>query len=205
MNCYKNCVVKRQRTVEDGMTSPVQGVFWHRPEVQDSIARLATEPKLTLLTGAGASAEVGFPLWGVLVRRLLEAATAADPRLKLNQQARAAFLERVTDEGAIAAASYAQALLGARMDHILGEALYRDVLAPRLPGATAMSAAQLYAALGSGAELVTLNYDDQLLVAFEQLGSGLPSRSARTGGASPERHSFGTCTVKYRRKGARKV
>lgn len=148
---------------------PYRKVFWHKPEVHDAITRLAAEDGLTIVTGAGASAEVGFPLWGELIRRLVEAAVAGDARLAV-PTARTAFLQRLLSEGAISAASYAEVLLGDRMDHVLGSALYRDVLAPKLPGATAVSVARLYLSLPDAAELVTLNYDDQLLVAFEQLG-----------------------------------
>jgi hypothetical protein len=148
---------------------PPKRVFWHKPEVQEAIARLSTQEDLTVLTGAGSSAEVGFPLWGELIRRLVSAAVEDDTRLS-EPAAKQAFLQRLLSEGAITAASYAEALLGDKLDHVLGTALYRGVAAPRLPGATALSVAHLYLTLGDGAELITLNYDDQLTVAFDQLG-----------------------------------
>ncbi len=176
------------------------GVFWHRPEVQEAISRLSHDDRLTILTGAGVSAEVGFPLWGQLVRRLVESAAAADSRLRGNDAERAAFAERVMSEGVIAAASYAHALLGDRLDNVLADCLYREVLAPSIPSPSAMAVARLYAALGDAAELVTLNYDDQLPLAFDQLGlrgaKALRSGRSRRSGEALVRHLHGQVPIK---------
>jgi hypothetical protein len=145
-------------------------VFWHRTEVQTAIERLAQTESVPVLTGAGASAKAGFPLWPSLVADLLSRALVSDPRLKGNDSSRVELARRITAEGPIAAASYAHVLLGDRFDHVLADAVYASVASPANAGATAVAAAMLCMSLGPSSELATLNYDNQLSLAFDHIG-----------------------------------
>lgn len=139
--------------------------FWKLPAVQAAIRRLSEADDLTLIVGAGASIESGFPPWGDLVWRLLEEALRADtegePTATLEDAA-----QMIYKHGPLPAASYAKTLLAGRFESALRNSLYRDVLAPGVAGSISIAAARLHISSGPGAELLTLNYDEQLLAAL---------------------------------------
>ncbi len=110
------------------MTVPVARLrpFLERPEVSEAIEYLEDAPSLSIVTGTGTSAEMGFPLWDELVRRLLLLAVANDGHLK-SEQDKVDFVSALLRQGPIAGASYAQALLGDKADQVLGTALYEGV------------------------------------------------------------------------------
>jgi hypothetical protein len=141
--------------------------IWDDPATIDQLQRLAAEPTLTLVIGAGASAEVGFPLWGTLVKRLV-AAGVANRFSIIKDSEKQAVAESIVDLGPTAAASYAKTLLGQKFDYELSRSLYGEVDTPNLAGPTSTAVARLYAELSAESELVTMNYDDQLHIALSK-------------------------------------
>jgi len=170
--------------------------FWSAPTVTPAIERLAQQDALTIVVGAGASVESGFPLWGELVWRLLVAglrtSSSGDSQDDIDLAA-----AKIYQHGPLAAASYAKTLLGANFEATLRSALYQDVLAPSTAGNISLAAARLYLSCGGSAELLTLNYDEQLYSALQQastdgsLVKAINNYRARPNGERFVRHIHG--------------
>lgn len=151
--------------------------FFRRPETREAIERLAKERRLTIVVGAGASAEFGLPLWSELVNRLLLRALSPEtPATTLDYSPTAVeATKRILEEaGALEAATMARAALGESFHDELRTCLYEwpNHWQWNLPGATARAVANLYAVMaerGEICEIATTNYDDNLEIALEEV------------------------------------
>jgi hypothetical protein len=141
--------------------------FFRQQATREAIKRLARERRITLVVGAGASAEVGMPLWSVLVERLLlralSPATPADSD-HYSDEVRAAARRLLQQGGTLEAATMARAALGERFPEELRVCLYDwpDRWHWNQPGATARAVASLYERMfedGQTCEVLTTNYD----------------------------------------------
>ena len=120
------------------------------------IRRLAAERDLTIVVGAGASAEAGLPSWEGLMHRLLRT-VAHQHRLEGREEE--AFVRWAVRDGLPSAGAVAKAELGAGFAHALAECLFRGQGQP-VPGPTWEAVAALRALLtGTSSEVVTTNYD----------------------------------------------
>lgn len=180
--------------------------FFSRPETQEVLDRLDRQRRVTIVVGAGASAEVGLPLWSDLVERLLlrgmsqetDPATLDYPAAVIETARRA-----IRRSGALEAATMARAALGDAFDDELRLCLYDWPHRWQWdrPGATAQAAAKMFKVmtdLGQTCEIATTNYDDKLEQALEE-EVGQPVRSLCTDaedkeGAHVVRHLHGVLT-----------
>jgi hypothetical protein len=151
--------------------------FFRQQSTRKAIKSLAKERRLTIVVGAGASAEVGLPLWAELVERLLLRAlspgTPAD-RVDYPPEIVDAAHRALIDGGALGAATMARAALGARFNEELRTCLYEwpNQWQWNLPGSTARAVAKLYSVMsarGETCEIATTNYDVTLELALEDV------------------------------------
>jgi len=158
-----------------GAPSPKQ--FFRRVETRETIERLATERRLTVVVGAGASAEFGLPLWPELVERLLLRALSPETSTDAAdypEKVRKATNRILEDAGALEAATMARAALGENFYEELRTCLYEwpNHWQWNLPGATARAVANLYKVMkeqGQSCEIATTNYDNNLELALEEI------------------------------------
>jgi hypothetical protein len=151
--------------------------FFRRAETCETIKRLAKERRLTLVVGAGASAEVGLPLWGELVERLLLRSLSPETpahTLDYSPAVTEAASRALKNGGALGAATMARAALGDSFNDELRVCLYEwpNQWQWNLPGSTARAVAKLYAVMterGQTCEIATTNYDTTLELALEDL------------------------------------
>jgi hypothetical protein len=151
--------------------------FFRQADTRDTIERLAAERRLTVVVGAGASAEVGLPLWSELVERLLLRAlspSTAPHTLEYPADAIEAAKRALREAGALGAATMARAALGEKFHDELRTCLYEwpNQWQWNLPGSTARAVANLYAVMAERnetCEIATTNYDDNLEVALEDV------------------------------------
>jgi hypothetical protein len=184
----------------------VAGQFFRRIETREAIDRLSGESRLTLVVGAGASAEMGYPQWSTLVERLLlralqpEAAPADDA---YSPEVREAALRAIEESGLMGAATMARAVLADRFADELRVCLYEWANRWRwdLPGATAQAVAKLYATMNAhseNCEVATTNYDTNLEQAMhEQFGLQVEpwfSEAEPRSGGTVVRHLHGLLT-----------
>ena len=170
--------------------------FFRRHRTRDAVERLAGERRITIVVGAGASAEVGFPLWSELVERLLlralsphTPASSPDYHPEVIETAQRAL----TEGGALEAATMARAVLGDRFDEELRNSLYDWPNRWRWnrPGSTAWAVARLYAVmteLDQSCEIATTNYDLTLEKALEEELDGAEVRPFCSDAEEPEGH-----------------
>lgn len=148
-------------------------MFCARPEVEEAIRTIAEAPRLTLIVGAGVSAEAGLPTWNSLVTSLLE--RVAD-ELSPDVAERGQLVEWILEtEGLPGAGSIVQAVLGENFIPALRECLYGGATAEDLlPGPTANQVARLLRHAGRGSEVLTTNYD--LLLEQALRSQGVPAK-----------------------------
>ncbi|HKH64632.1 MAG TPA: SIR2 family protein [Solirubrobacterales bacterium] len=158
-----------------GASSPKQ--FFRQADTRETIELLAGAGRVTIVVGAGASAEFGLPLWSELVERLL--LRALDPEtppdgLEYPESVREAVSRILEEAGALEAATMARAALGEDFYEALRTCLYEwpNHWQWNLPGATARAVADLYKVMkesGQNCEIATTNYDVNLEVALEDV------------------------------------
>ncbi|HKO37156.1 MAG TPA: SIR2 family protein [Solirubrobacterales bacterium] len=170
--------------------------FFRRQRTRQAIDRLAGERRITIVVGAGASAEVGFPLWSELVERLLLRAlspgVSPDSSDYPPEVVETAHLA-ITEGGALGAATMARAVLGDRFDEELRNCLYDwpNRWQWNRPGSTAWAVARLYAVmteLEEHCEIATTNYDLTLEKALEEELEGVEVRPFCLDSEEPEGH-----------------
>ena len=124
------------------------------------IGALAAAPAITVVVGAGVSAEAGLPSWQGLLNDLLS--RAGTERLRLDDEGiLAAWIEQILrGESPLGAAAVAEALAGDALADWVPESLYGDDPGVYQPGPTARQVAELRRAYGAGLRLLTTNYDD---------------------------------------------
>ncbi|WP_027006900.1 SIR2 family protein [Conexibacter woesei] len=124
------------------------------------IRHLAGRSSLTVVVGAGVSAEAGLPTWNRLVSDLLD--RAGRERLALSDDgARATWIAKILGgESPLGAAAMAEALAGDDLANWIPEALYGADAARFAPGPIARQLPVLRAAYGPALRLMTTNYDD---------------------------------------------
>jgi NAD-dependent SIR2 family protein deacetylase len=131
--------------------------FFSRSETKQAIEKLARAKRLTLLVGAGASAEVGLPSWRQLVEGLL---TKVGNSEGLVDESVDTFCDwTIASEGLPAAGSMARSALGNRLADEIRRLLYGEMQEPLLPGSTARAVAQIRALWEDACEIATTNYD----------------------------------------------
>lgn len=133
--------------------------FFSRPETQAAIAYLSHEERLTLVIGAGASADAGIPTWEILVRSLLLVLPELqDPSLGSDPTDTAEYI--ISDQGLPAAAAMVEASLGRR--RLLQE--IRRLLYDNSPTPGRFARAVMEVALVCDlCKVLTTNYDDLLV------------------------------------------
>jgi hypothetical protein len=151
----------------DDAASQTEQPFFSRRETKEAIETVATSRRLTILVGAGASAEIGLPTWRELVQRLLVKVGQAEG---LDRSSIRAFCDwTISAEGLPAAGSMARAALGNRLSDEMKRLLYDGMPEPLLPGATARAIAQIRELWGDACEIATTNYDVLLEEALKAL------------------------------------
>ena len=139
--------------MDDDAASQTEQPFFSRRETKEAIEAVATAKRLTILVGAGASAEIGLPTWRELVQRLLIRVGQAEG---LDGGAARAFCDwTISAEGLPAAGSMARAALGSRFPDEVRRLLYDGMHEPLLPGATARAIAQIKELWGDACEIAT--------------------------------------------------
>jgi hypothetical protein len=141
------------------------------------LEELGQSPGLTLIVGAGASAEAGLPPWRALVRDLLD--RAGRERLELaDPDARTLWIEQIMGgESPLGAAAVAEALADDDLAQWIPEALYGDDPQRFQPGPIARQIPVLRAAFGTSLRLLTTNYDDLVQQAFDDDGSTVDAQA----------------------------
>jgi hypothetical protein len=135
-------------------TGEVSGFFG--ADVGDAIERLALEQNLTIVVGAGASAEAGLPNWEELVHQLLRAVAH---RRGLEGGEEEAFVRWALRDGLPSAGAIAKAELGGDFPELLAECLFAG-RSEFVPGPTWEAVSSLRVLLAhSSSEVVTTNYD----------------------------------------------
>lgn len=135
---------------------PANGPFFSQADTKQALETLATAKRLTVVVGAGTSAEVGFPTWRELIEGLLikvaraQGVTGEDLNVFRNWVA--------TAEGLPAAGSMVRASLGSTFAREVRALLYADVESPR-PGPTAQAVARIRSLWPDACEIATTNYD----------------------------------------------
>ncbi len=145
--------------------------FFGEDETNKAIERLVESPELTVVAGAGVSAEVGLPTWQSLVNDL--ARIAADHRGR--SKVRAAWLtDKILKGDLLSAAELVETILGpGRLEQALADLIYRTDRPDELePGPSAHGIAQMKLAWGGGLRIVTTNYDRLLQQALVKAGIG---------------------------------
>ena len=180
--------------------------FFRREETRNAIELLASRDRVTIVVGAGASAEVGLPLWSELVERLLlRALSPGTPAESLDypEGVQIAARQALAEGGAVGAATMARAVLGDRFDSELRRCLYEwpHQWQWDRPGATAHAVARLFRVMssqGKTCEIATTNYDVKLEKALEE-ALGDPIKPSCTDSEDPDgimvvRHLHGVLT-----------
>jgi hypothetical protein len=147
------------------------GVGYFAPDATSGLADAINvigehEGEISLFVGAGVAMEAELPSWNTLVKRLL---TRAQGPLD-DADAVAAWVDRVLQEGPLAAAAVAEALYAdaAGFRQALREALYERDARTYVPGALASQIAWLKKQLGSRLAILTVNYDGLLEAALTE-------------------------------------
>ena len=136
--------------------SPANGPFFSQEDTKQALETLASAKRLTVVVGAGTSAEVGFPAWRDLIDGLLTKVARAQG---VTEQDLNIFRDWVaTAEGLPAAGSMVRASLGSTFAREVRELLYDGVGSP-LPGPTARAVARIRALWPDACEIATTNYD----------------------------------------------
>jgi len=136
--------------------SPANGPFFSQEDTKQALETLAAAKRLTVVVGAGTSAEVGFPAWRDLIDGLLIKVARAQGVMDQDLNV---FCNWVTAaEGLPAAGSMARASLGSTFAREVRELLYAGVGSP-LPGPTARAVARIRALWPDACEIATTNYD----------------------------------------------
>lgn len=140
-----------------------------RDTVRASIDRLAAASRLTIVVGAGASAEAGVPDWRRLVGQLLQSNSHQLTPAMTQEEIRAWIDETIVDHGLPGAAAVVQALSDERGLDLAGQ-VERVLYPPQArygPGPIALAVAALAKAAPNTA-LVTTNYDGLLEQALNE-------------------------------------
>lgn len=176
--------------------------FFERPETIRAVHDLADADRLTVVVGAGVSAELGHPTWTAMLNELLMLA-AQEVGLAAGSREADAFVDwTMRQEGALGAAEVARALLGEGCDKAIQQSLYRDVAANAPPGPSARAVAAIQSRRRTSCEIVTTNYDTGIENALEDAGV---SFETLTGPDDPQvgrvavRHLHGFVTRKARK------
>lgn len=145
--------------------------FFGDEAVAGALEHLAEANHVTLVVGAGSSAEAGMPTWSELIDRLLR-------RLGKSRGMVGDDLEGFCDwtarsEGLLGAAAVVEANVEeAEFRRWVREELYREMETGRLtPGPSAEACARIKGLLKDRCELVTTNYDPILLNAAKEEGA----------------------------------
>ena len=70
--CNLGVLSAEQRKQHEALGRKIFSSVLAQRRTLQAIERIATQPRLTMLVGAGASAEAGFPTWGELIESLLD-------------------------------------------------------------------------------------------------------------------------------------
>jgi len=139
--------------------------FIKRKRVRDALKTIAGAERVTFIVGAGPSAEIGFPTWTELIRRLLVRAVnkVSLDRMKFEHADEAALQvarDIIQRDGVVAAATMAQAKLGANFLNTVRTELYDGVPDHVAPGMLHTEIARLLATFDAqDREIATTNYD----------------------------------------------
>lgn len=139
--------------------------FIKRKRVHDALRVISGASDLTLVVGAGPSAEIGFPLWPELIRRVLvravEKANIDSSRYAKPKSAAGDVARQIIDrDGVLAAATMAQAMLGSNFLNTVRAELYDGVPDNVVPGQLHTEIARLVTCISPGSrEVATTNYD----------------------------------------------
>lgn len=135
--------------------------------VDDALSRLLDADHLTLVVGAGASVEGGFPTWPTLIRRLLE--RLGSERGLSGDELDAFCSWSMETDGLTGAAAVVESNLGEDVfRRWVREELYMDAPAKLVPGPSARACARLKALRADQCEVVTTNYDPLLRHALRE-------------------------------------
>lgn len=128
---------------------------------------------LTLVVGAGVSAEAKLPTWTALLRSLLERAGTA--RLGLDDgNLRRKWIDLIIGgESPLGAGAVAQALAGADLADWIPAALYGTDPTRFQPGAIAREIPRLRESFGPALAILTTNYDDLVEQSIEDALAGV--------------------------------
>lgn len=172
------------------MTAPE---FFHRDETKDAIREIASADDVTLIIGAGLSADQGLPAWNSLVRALVRDSSRL---LNVSDEVRERFVRELMQGGdLLSAGSLAKAILGdsivRRVHHHLYYDEERQDTRPPIGGLFAASVAEfILSRLAEGGSarvnIVTTNYDSLIEEAFTNPSTSDLGTLARTLGVTTE-------------------
>jgi len=156
--------------------------FFERGNTKRAIQSIATDDDITLILGAGVSAESGLPPWQSLLESVL---TRVAERLRLDLDDRELFVQAlIENHGYLTSAGIAQSVLGREATlEAVRAALYERVGFTPTPGFHADTVADLViqqvAEGRSSVKVVTTNYDrlieDAIRSKLNQFPGGAPS------------------------------
>jgi hypothetical protein len=141
--------------------APAHTPYFLEPSTTERLTRLAALDRLTVVAGAGWSADWGLPHWRTLIIRLLEKHVA--PRFHVSDETRArAFASEILQaHDLIGAASIIRESLGDHFEHALQQELYRNRVGDF--GSAGIAVANLFYTWNANSRghltIITTNYD----------------------------------------------
>ncbi|MGD0985271.1 MAG: SIR2 family protein [Acidimicrobiales bacterium] len=142
--------------------------FFGRSDTVEALQFLARQDQLTVFVGAGASKEAALPTWAELVKNLVSRAVTRRGWITQAEW----LAERVLENDLLGAAERVEVLLP---QNTLADAIRKQLYqgtspAAFQPGPLTQGVAEIQAAFGGAARVVTTNYDQLLLTALRDRG-----------------------------------
>ncbi len=173
--------------------------IFRRSDVCEVVERFSDSSRVTVVVGAGASIEAGFPSWQQLIERLLMRSARTRFAEAETEDRDLWVKETLAQDGLLGAGAVVEALSREQLQAWLVDDLFGGLTADDFaPGPISRQVARLRQRLGERLTIVTSNYDDLLEQALRESGyaakdvkSYIRQRTAAPPGAIPVTHLHG--------------